>query len=248
MSKNKPEQALVKIILTALFAAICFVAISSFQIPLPSPVGKPFLHLGNLFVILAALLFSGPVGGIAGALGMGLFDLTHGYTIYAPSTIILKLGMGLIVGYVALKGKKENAKSPAKWILFSSVLLLAAGIGLMWISFVKGNEIHIKGIEGSLQIIPVLYIFSMILGALLLVAAIFANKFSVKLQYAVIAAVSAIALNLFGELFFGALMMLLSGSAFVPALIGSAISLPATLINGTFSIVGAVVLYIPLEK
>jgi len=56
-------------------------------------------------------------------------------------------------------------------------------------------------------------------------------------------------LRLLGEFLLGALyFVILQGSALTPAIIASAISLPATLINGTFSIVGAVVLYVPLEK
>ena len=41
-----------------LFAAICYVAIMLFRIPYPAPVGNPFIHFGNLFVILCALLYS----------------------------------------------------------------------------------------------------------------------------------------------------------------------------------------------
>ncbi|HAG44407.1 MAG TPA: hypothetical protein DCL31_15180, partial [Clostridium sp.] len=60
-------------VLIGLFSALCYVALL-FKIPIPSPVGKPFLHMGNMFVILAALLFSGTIGGLSGSIGMGLFD------------------------------------------------------------------------------------------------------------------------------------------------------------------------------
>jgi len=248
MSKNKPKQSLVNIIVTALFAAICYVALF-FMIPLPSPVGNPFIHLGNLFVILAALLFSGTVGGVAGSIGMGLFDLTHGYAIYAPKTFVLKLGIGLIVGYIFSKGKKENAKSPVKWMYISSISLILIGVITMWLSLAKGNDIVITGIKDHLTISPVLYIFSIVLGALLCAAAVFAKKLPIKIQYALLASVCGIFFNLLGEFLLGALyFVILQGSALTPAIIASAISLPATLINGTFSIVGAVVLYVPLEK
>jgi len=41
---------------------------------------------------------------------------------------------------------------------------------------------------------------------------------------------------------------MLVGSNFYPAVLASAVSLPATLINGTFSIVVAVALYIPISR
>lgn len=248
MSKNKQRWSINKVILTALFASICYVALF-FMIPIPSPVGSPFIHFGNLFVILAALLFSGAVGGVAGSLGMGLFDLTQGWATYAPKTFILKLGIGLIVGLIASRGKKEGAKSPVKWIAVSSAALIALGCSMLLLALNVGSEIKFEGIEKSFTISPVLYIFSFILGGLLLVAAIFAKKLSIKLQYALIAAVCGILFNLAGEFLLGALyFVILQGSAWVPAFLASAISLPATVINGVFSIVGAVVLYIPLER
>lgn len=253
MEKTTARSALFKTVLTALFAAICYVALF-FMIPVPSPVGNPFIHFGNLFVILAAVLFSGTVGGIAGSLGMGLFDLTHGYEIYAPKTFILKLGIGLVAGFVASKGRKAGAKSPLVWLIVSGALMTVLGAALavsarQWGSVITVSAMKLGDKPLELTISPVLYIFSLILGIGLLVFSAFARKLSVKLQYVVIAAVCGILFNLAGEFLLGTLYpMILQGSAFVPALIASAVSLPATLINGVFSIVGAVVLYIPLEK
>ena len=248
MRNNNPQRALVNVVLTALFAAVCYVSLF-FMIPIPSPVGNPFIHFGNLFVILAALLFSGSVGGVAGSLGMGLFDLTQGWAIYAPKTFILKLGIGLVAGWLAAKGKKPAAKSPVKWLVVSAIALLAFGASMVLLALGKGNNIQFEGIEKSFTISPVLYILSFVLGALLLAAAIGTKKLSIKLQYALIAAVGGILFNLVGEFIIGALyFVILQGSAWTPALLASAISLPATVINGVFSIVGAVLLYIPLEK
>lgn len=246
MNNNKSQQTLFKMVFTALFAALCYVALF-FMIPIPSPVGKPFLHLGNMFVILAALLFSGPVGGIAGSLGMGLFDLTQGYAAHAPATFILKLGIGLITGFIASKASKTGAKSPVKWIYLSSLVFISAGAVMMFLSFNDVNQIYIG--ESSAKISPVIYdVIAVLIGAALLAAAVFTKKLSIKLQYAVIGAVCGILFNLLGEFLFGALTAILAGSAVKPALIASAISLPATIINGTFSIAGAVALYIPLEN
>ena len=39
-----------KIVMTAFFAAIIYLGIQSFRIPLPAAVGTPFLHFGHIFV------------------------------------------------------------------------------------------------------------------------------------------------------------------------------------------------------
>lgn len=234
-------------VLIGLFAALCYVALF-FKIPIPSPVGKPFLHMGNMFVILAALLFTGTIGGLSGSIGMGLFDLMNGYASSVPKTVILKFGIGAIVGCVAAKGKKEDAKSPIKWIGITSIVLIIIGIVLFFTASSLGNEIVITGIKKKLVINPVLYVFSFILGLALGVVCIFAKKLSIKIQYAVLGAIAGIAFNLVGEFLFGVVTLLLAGSGFLPAILSSAVSLPATLINGSFSIFVAVALYIPLSK
>lgn len=236
------------IIFIGLFAALSYVSLSSLRIPIPSPVGKPFLHMGNMFVILAALLFNGLVGGLSGSIGMGLFDILNGYASSSPKTFILKFGIGLVTGKVASKKDKEDAKSPVMWITIASIIFIIAGILLLILSVTKGNEIIIPGIKKHLVINPVLYIFSLILGISLGIVSITSKKFSIKIQYAIIAAVSGIAFNLVGEFLFGVITLLIAGSGFYPAVISSAVSLPATLINGAFSIFTAVALYIPLSK
>jgi len=234
-------------VLIGLFAALCYVALF-FKIPIPSPVGKPFLHMGNMFVILAALLFTGTIGGLSGSIGMGLFDLMNGYASSVPKTMILKFGIGAIVGCVASKGKNENAKSPIKWISVASGVLILIGIILFFIASSLGNEITVTGIEKKLVINPVLYIFSLILGLCLAVVCTFGKKLSIEIQYAVLGAIAGIAFNLVGEFFFGVFKLLLAGSGFLPAVLSSAVSLPATLINGSFSIFVAVALYVPLSN
>ncbi|MGL5676082.1 MAG: ECF transporter S component [Cellulosilyticaceae bacterium] len=247
MQQSKNKFSTKTIVLIGLFSAICYVTLF-FKIPIPAPVGKPFLHMGNMFVILAALLFSGTIGGLSGSIGMGLFDFMNGYVDSVPKTLLLKFGIGFITGIVASKGHKENAKSPLKWIALSSAVLILAGISLFFVAMTYGNEIKIEGIEKAFVVIPVLYIFSLILGIALAVTCFFIKKIDIKLQYAIIGAVAGIAFNLVGEFLFGSIKLILLGSGVIPALISAAISLPATLINGTFSIVVAIILYVPLSK
>ena len=92
-----------KIVLAALMAALCYIGFSYFRIDIPVGTEKTAFHLGNVFCVLAALLIGGFWGGMSGAIGMTIADLTTGYVDSAPKTFILKLCIGLIAGFVAHK-------------------------------------------------------------------------------------------------------------------------------------------------
>ena len=93
-----------KMVMAALFAALCYIGFAYFKIDIPVGAEKTAFHLGNVFCVLAALLLGGFWGGMAGAVGMTIADLTSGYVTSAPKTFLLKLCIGLIVGLVAHKG------------------------------------------------------------------------------------------------------------------------------------------------
>jgi len=87
--------------MAALFAALCYIGFSYFRIDIPVGSEKTAFHLGNVFCVLAAL-FIGPLwGGLSGAVGMTIADLTSGYVTSAPKTFLLKLCIGLVAGFVA---------------------------------------------------------------------------------------------------------------------------------------------------
>jgi len=90
--------------LAAMFAALCYVGFAFFQIKIPVGDSSTSFHLGNVFCVLAALCIGGLWGGLAGAVGMTIGDLFDPvYITSAPKTFVLKLGIGLIAGFVAHK-------------------------------------------------------------------------------------------------------------------------------------------------
>ena len=101
--KNRENDKVYKLVLTALMAALCYVAFTFLKIPIPTPGGDTTaLHIGNAFCVLAALLLGGGYGGVAGSLGMTIADLLDPvYITSAPKTFILKLCIGLITGLIA---------------------------------------------------------------------------------------------------------------------------------------------------
>lgn len=115
--------------LAALFTALCYIGFTYCKIDIPVGAEKTAFHLGNVFCVLAALLLGGFWGGMAGAVGMTLADLTTSYVTSAPKTFILKLCIGLLVGFVAHKlfhiSKEENRKMP---LSVATVLSCCAGM------------------------------------------------------------------------------------------------------------------------
>lgn len=118
------------IAIMALFAALSYVGFQFLRIDIPVGTAKTAFHFGNVFVMLAALLIGGWRGGIAGAVGMTIADLTSGYATSALPTFILKLGIGLVV---ALVGHRVLAlrtdKDPRNWVWKAA---LACGAGAVF--------------------------------------------------------------------------------------------------------------------
>lgn len=114
--------------LAALFAALCYIGFTFFKIDIPVGGEKTAFHLGNVFCVLAALLLGGFWGGMAGAVGMTLADLTTAYVTSAPKTFLLKLCIGLIVGLVARKVFHLDRETDSKKLVLATVLSSAAGM------------------------------------------------------------------------------------------------------------------------
>ena len=113
----------------AMFAAMCYIGFAVLRIDIPVGTEKTAFHLGNVFCVLGALFLGGFWGGMAGAVGLTIADLTSGYVTSAPKTFLLKLGIGLIAGLVAHKvfhvSRSDEHKVP---LPVATVLSCAAGM------------------------------------------------------------------------------------------------------------------------
>jgi uncharacterized membrane protein len=105
-------------------AALCYIGFAFFRIDIPVGSEKTAFHLGNVFCVLAALLLGGFWGGMSGAVGMTIADLTSGYVSSAPKTFLLKLCIGLVAGLVAHKvfhiSREDSRKVPMSVAAFLS--------------------------------------------------------------------------------------------------------------------------------
>ncbi|MBE5884098.1 MAG: ECF transporter S component [Lachnospiraceae bacterium] len=117
-----------KVAQAGLLAALCYIGFAFLKIDIPVGPEKTAFHFGNVFCVLAALLLGGYWGGMAGAIGMTIADLTTAYVTSAPKTFFLKLCIGLIVGFVAHKIFKLSQAHPKKYVTKATILACASGM------------------------------------------------------------------------------------------------------------------------
>lgn len=128
---NEKNEKIYKIAVTALMAALCYVAFTFLKIPIPTFGGDMVaLHIGNAFCVLAALLLGGGYGGLAGSLGMTIADILDPvYITSAPKTFILKFCIGIISGFVAHKIARITDEHSNAYIFRWTLIASIAGLG-----------------------------------------------------------------------------------------------------------------------
>ena len=73
------------IVVTAMCIALTYIFTAVVNIRLPFAPNGGLIHLGNVPLFLAAIIFGKKTGALSGAFGMGLFDLFSGWTAWARS-------------------------------------------------------------------------------------------------------------------------------------------------------------------
>lgn len=91
--------------ITAICLVLVYVFTAVVNIRLPFAPNGGLVHLGNVPLFVAAILFGKRTGMIAGGIGMGLFDLLSGWTLWAPFTLVIVGCMGFVVGAITEKRK-----------------------------------------------------------------------------------------------------------------------------------------------
>jgi len=133
--------------ITALFIAIVYVFTAFINVRLPISVNGGLIHLGNVPLFIASIIFGKRTGMFAGGIGMGLFDLLSGWTLWAPFTLVIVGLMGYVVGVVT-----ENRKRIG-WYILAMVLACVIKIVGYYIAeaIIYGNWIvPITSVPGNL--------------------------------------------------------------------------------------------------
>ena len=81
-----------------MMTAMVMIATTFFKIP--NAMG--YIHLGDGFVLLAAIILPKKYACFAGGVGAGLADIYGGYAVWAPWTLVIKIVMVLNSPIVSL--------------------------------------------------------------------------------------------------------------------------------------------------
>ena len=109
-SYSRSSQKTMDLIITAMLVALVFVSTFFLNIKLPIAANGGLVHLGTAMLFIASILFGPKKAALAGAIGMGLFDIVGGWALWAPITIVARGLQGYIVGKIAWsKGRKGTS-------------------------------------------------------------------------------------------------------------------------------------------
>lgn len=114
------------LVLTGLLTAIVFSATMFINIRLPISINGGLIHMGNIALFLTAFLFGKKKGAIAGAFGMGLFDILSGWTAWAPFTVVIRGVMGYVIGSISHANNKEGVN-----VLYNIIAIVLGGIWMI---------------------------------------------------------------------------------------------------------------------
>lgn len=164
--KNDPK--LLKLCITAMFAAL--ICVATMIIRIPSPLGG-YINFGDTFIILAAWILGPVYGFAAGGIGSALADLFAGYAVYVPGTFIIKGLIAVIAAVIcdslarkggfAVKISRICGAVPAEILMIAGYYLYAAlpmGEGFaVALQSVPGNAVQgAFGVVGSVLIMAIL--------------------------------------------------------------------------------------------
>ncbi|MEE1196984.1 MAG: ECF transporter S component [Lachnospiraceae bacterium] len=100
--QDEKKFSVMEIAITGVCIALTFV-MTFINLRLPIAANGGLVHLGNVPLFLAAILFGKRTGALAGGIGMALFDLMGGWVLWAPFTLVVVGLMGYVVGKITEK-------------------------------------------------------------------------------------------------------------------------------------------------
>ena len=106
--QKSEKSTILSLTVTALFIALTYLFTAFINVRLPIAANGGLIHLGNVPLFIGAILFGRKTGMAAGGIGMGLFDLLSGWTLWAPFTLVIVGIMGYTVGKMTEKENHQN--------------------------------------------------------------------------------------------------------------------------------------------
>lgn len=144
-SRSEKSDNTLIFVTTAMMTAMVMIATTFFKIP--NAMG--YIHLGDGFVLLAAIILPKKYACFAGGVGAGLADIYGGYAVWAPWTLVIKIVMVLIVQlfFDFLMKRASNGKHIAKIAGIPFAEFFAYVLAVLWTvsgyyvaqGFISGN-------------------------------------------------------------------------------------------------------------
>ena len=100
----------------------------NFRLPFVSQGG--LVHLGTPIAIIGILTLGTKRGMLGGALGMTLFDIIGGWVMWAPATLVARLGLGYLFGKIAFMKKYQGNN-----YFINVIALICGGIWMLLIYY-----------------------------------------------------------------------------------------------------------------
>ena len=108
----------------SLLSALTFVAAWAIHIPYGN---GGVIHLGDSMIFLTAVIFGRKYAAISGAIGMTMFDIRSGFSVWAPYTFVIKAVMGMIAGSMSYMGGSRGGSA-----LKNAAGMLLAGVWMIF--------------------------------------------------------------------------------------------------------------------
>ena len=123
-----------KLVISAMMAALTYVATMVIQIPSPM---NGYVNLGDCFVLLSGWLLGPWYGGAAAGIGSMLTDLLSGYGHYAPGTFVIK-GLDALVAALLFRAMGRTSTAALVSGLVGEAIMVAGYFGYAALLLGKG--------------------------------------------------------------------------------------------------------------
>ncbi len=133
--------------ITAVFIALTFVFTALLNVQFPATMGG-LIHLGNIPLLVAAMLYGKRCAAICGGVGMAAYDLMSNWAIYAPCTLIDVALMGYVAGLICSKSSKTRTRAIA--IIVASIIKVV-GYYVYEIFLFKSFIVPLGSVPGNLM-------------------------------------------------------------------------------------------------
>lgn len=154
-----------RLVLTALFMALC--CVSTMVIQIPSPM-QGYVNLGDCFVLLSGWILGPWLGALAAGVGTAMADVLLSYAHYAPGTLLIKTLMALICGLIAMgaaTGERGTLRRILGGIAAEAVMVagyfgyacLLLGKGVAAAASIPGNVF-----QGSVGVVAAVALFALL--------------------------------------------------------------------------------------